>query len=130
GADPRQPDVGPGPALDRDGRGKPPRAETTLHDYHGAAQRPAGGAGRDARRVHARRRDRGNRRRRSDFRAASGQADRGLRHGTVWLMTRAATERSIKIDVRDFSFYYGDFLALDGLTLGIGQNEITALIGP
>lgn len=45
-------------------------------------------------------------------------------------MTRAATERSIKIDVRDFSFYYGDFLALDGLTLGIGQNEITALIGP
>ncbi|MCC6799290.1 MAG: phosphate ABC transporter ATP-binding protein [Anaerolineae bacterium] len=45
-------------------------------------------------------------------------------------MTRAATERSIKINVRNFSFYYGDFQALDSLTLGIGQNEITALIGP
>ena len=38
--------------------------------------------------------------------------------------------RAIKIDVRDFSFYYGDFQALDSLTLSIREHEITALIGP
>lgn len=35
-----------------------------------------------------------------------------------------------KIDVRDFSFYYGDFQALINLTLQINENQITALIGP
>jgi len=35
-----------------------------------------------------------------------------------------------KIEVRDFSFYYGSFQALIGLNLSIKANQITALIGP
>jgi phosphate transport system ATP-binding protein len=35
-----------------------------------------------------------------------------------------------KIQVTDFSFYYGDFQALIDLNLPIKQNQITALIGP
>jgi len=35
-----------------------------------------------------------------------------------------------KIDVQHFSFYYGDFKALDDLSLGIPERQITALIGP
>jgi phosphate transport system ATP-binding protein len=35
-----------------------------------------------------------------------------------------------KIEVRDFSFYYGGFQALHELNLSIKQNQITALIGP
>ncbi|NLE53082.1 MAG: phosphate ABC transporter ATP-binding protein [Chloroflexi bacterium] len=41
-----------------------------------------------------------------------------------------AINPAVKIDVRDFSFYYGDFRALEDLTLSIHENEITALIGP
>ncbi len=35
-----------------------------------------------------------------------------------------------KIEVRDFSFFYGDFQALKQLNLSIPENKITALIGP
>ena len=35
-----------------------------------------------------------------------------------------------KIEVRNFNFYYGDFQALDDITLTIRRNQITALIGP
>ena len=35
-----------------------------------------------------------------------------------------------KIEVRDFSFFYGDFQALKHLNLSIPENKITALIGP
>ncbi len=35
-----------------------------------------------------------------------------------------------KIDVENFSFFYGDFKALDNITLGIVERKITALIGP
>lgn len=35
-----------------------------------------------------------------------------------------------KIDVRNFNFYYGDFMALKDLNLPIPENQITALIGP
>ncbi len=35
-----------------------------------------------------------------------------------------------KIEVSDFSFFYGDFQALYGLTLPIYEQRITALIGP
>jgi phosphate transport system ATP-binding protein len=34
-----------------------------------------------------------------------------------------------EIDVREFSFYYGDFKALDAISLGIPRGHITALIG-
>jgi len=37
---------------------------------------------------------------------------------------------SAMVDVRDFSFFYGDFQALKDLTLTIEAHEITALIGP
>jgi phosphate transport system ATP-binding protein len=35
-----------------------------------------------------------------------------------------------KIEVQNFSFYYGEFQALIDLNLSITENEITALIGP
>ena len=35
-----------------------------------------------------------------------------------------------KIEVSDFSFYYGDFQALIDLNLSLRENQITALIGP
>ena len=35
-----------------------------------------------------------------------------------------------KIEVRDFSFFYGSFQALKNLNLGIREKHITALIGP
>ena len=35
-----------------------------------------------------------------------------------------------KIDVLNFSFYYGEFQALSDLNLSIAENHITALIGP
>ncbi len=36
----------------------------------------------------------------------------------------------IKIDVRQFSFYYGQFKALGNIDLDISSNQITAIIGP
>ena len=36
----------------------------------------------------------------------------------------------VKIDVRDFDFYYGTSKVLHGITLAIPQNRVTALIGP
>jgi phosphate transport system ATP-binding protein len=36
----------------------------------------------------------------------------------------------LKIDVRDFDFYYGSAKVLHGITLQIPQNRVTALIGP
>ena len=35
-----------------------------------------------------------------------------------------------KIEVRDFSFFYGNFQALKNLEFSISKNKITALIGP
>ncbi len=35
-----------------------------------------------------------------------------------------------KIEVRDFNFYYGEFKALENVSLDIKENQITALIGP
>src|SRR5918996_946575 len=40
------------------------------------------------------------------------------------------TPRESILDVRDVSVYYGDFRAIQGVTLRISRNEITALIGP
>jgi phosphate transport system ATP-binding protein len=35
-----------------------------------------------------------------------------------------------KIEIRELSFYYGDFRALAGISLGFRERQITALIGP
>jgi len=35
-----------------------------------------------------------------------------------------------KIEVREFNFFYGDFQALDSISLSVKENRITALIGP
>jgi phosphate transport system ATP-binding protein len=37
---------------------------------------------------------------------------------------------AIKVDVKQFSFYYGDFQALKDISLSIQERMITALIGP
>ncbi|GIX35233.1 MAG: phosphate import ATP-binding protein PstB [Lysobacteraceae bacterium] len=36
----------------------------------------------------------------------------------------------IKAEVRNLSFYYGDFAALRGIQLAVAEKEVTALIGP
>ncbi|MCK7594334.1 phosphate ABC transporter ATP-binding protein PstB [Pseudomarimonas salicorniae] len=35
-----------------------------------------------------------------------------------------------KAEVRDLSFYYGDFAALKNVSLAVAEHEVTALIGP
>jgi phosphate transport system ATP-binding protein len=37
---------------------------------------------------------------------------------------------SIKVNVQNLNFYYGDFQALKGINMEIHENKITALIGP
>ena len=36
----------------------------------------------------------------------------------------------IKLNTKNFSFYYGDFRALTDITMDIEKNKVTALIGP
>ena len=36
----------------------------------------------------------------------------------------------LKAEVRDLSFYYGDFKALKGVSMPVYENKVTALIGP
>jgi phosphate transport system ATP-binding protein len=45
-------------------------------------------------------------------------------------MSQDASANEYKIEVKNFSFYYGGFQALSDLTLPIYRNRITALIGP
>ncbi|MBD8527730.1 phosphate ABC transporter ATP-binding protein PstB [Pseudomarimonas arenosa] len=40
------------------------------------------------------------------------------------------TERSVKAEVKNLDFYYGDFKALKAINLEVEANEVTALIGP
>jgi len=37
---------------------------------------------------------------------------------------------NIKMATENMSFYYGDFKAIDNITLGFRENYVTALIGP
>ncbi|MDQ7037698.1 MAG: phosphate ABC transporter ATP-binding protein PstB [Aquificota bacterium] len=39
-------------------------------------------------------------------------------------------EPPVKIEVRNFNFYYGDFHALKDINLKIYENQVTAIIGP
>ena len=41
-----------------------------------------------------------------------------------------ANENMNKIDTRDVNFWYGDFHALKGITLGIEEKSVVAFIGP
>ena len=36
----------------------------------------------------------------------------------------------MKIDVKDFNLYYGDFHALKNINIGMPEHEVSALIGP
>ncbi|MGQ0801475.1 MAG: phosphate ABC transporter ATP-binding protein PstB [Pseudomarimonas sp.] len=40
------------------------------------------------------------------------------------------TPPAAKAEVRDLSFYYGDFAALKNVSLDVAEHEVTALIGP
>ena len=44
--------------------------------------------------------------------------------------TQVAETLSLKAEVRDLSFYYGDFQGLKSLSLPVYKNRVTALIGP
>jgi len=39
-------------------------------------------------------------------------------------------ERDTKLETRNLNFYYGDFKALNDISLSIPENQITAVIGP
>lgn len=39
-------------------------------------------------------------------------------------------EKNIRLSVKDFSFYYGSFQALNNLSMDVEKNKVTALIGP
>ena len=39
-------------------------------------------------------------------------------------------KQDVRISVKDFNFYYGDFKALKGINMDILKNKVTALIGP
>lgn len=39
-------------------------------------------------------------------------------------------EKNIRIEVKDFNFYYGNFKALKNINMNIEKNKVTALIGP
>jgi phosphate transport system ATP-binding protein len=41
-----------------------------------------------------------------------------------------ASDAKTKIGIRDLRFYYGDSLALKGITLPLAEREVTAFIGP
>lgn len=45
-------------------------------------------------------------------------------------MSDTTTSTAMKFDVKNLDLYYGDFQALDKVTLTIPANEATALIGP
>ena len=53
----------------------------------------------------------------------------GLSH-VVRPGTPAAETAPVKIDVRDLNFYYGEKRALDGISMAIHANRVTAFIGP
>lgn len=53
-----------------------------------------------------------------------------MTHTLTEHMGDAPNERADKITVRDLDFYYGDFQALTGITVGIKERGVTAFIGP
>ncbi|MGH8945615.1 MAG: phosphate ABC transporter ATP-binding protein PstB [Acidimicrobiia bacterium] len=70
--------------------------------------------------------------RRSEFdQSTEEMVPEGSRH-TTEVTTRADSGQvpPVVIDVTDLGVYYGDFLAVSGVSMPIRQNEITALIGP
>lgn len=50
--------------------------------------------------------------------------------GVAAARSQAAGAAQTKIEAHAFSFYYGNFKALDNLTMAIPRGEVTALIGP
>ena len=41
-----------------------------------------------------------------------------------------ASDRPVKVDIRDLKFFYGDSMAIKGVTLPLYANGVTAFIGP
>lgn len=39
-------------------------------------------------------------------------------------------KNKVKVDVKDFNFYYGDFQALKNINMEVYENNVTAFIGP
>ena len=63
-------------------------------------------------------------------RAAHGSGQPGRRREQQAGQPPAALDTPIKIDVEGLNFYYGTKRALDGITIQIRQNIVTAFIGP
>lgn len=53
-----------------------------------------------------------------------------MTHSIAEHMDPSPDLRADKITVRDLDFYYGDFQALAGITVGIKERGVTAFIGP
>ena len=45
-------------------------------------------------------------------------------------MTAPEVGMAVKAEVKDLSFFYGDFQALKGLNMPVHEKKVTALIGP
>ena len=46
------------------------------------------------------------------------------------LAATVAPDRPVKVDIRDLKFFYGDSMAIKGVTLPLYANGVTAFIGP
>jgi phosphate transport system ATP-binding protein len=61
--------------------------------------------------------------------ASSSRQDAASVAATTTGAASAESSLPLAIDVRNFSFYYATFLALDGISMPISERNITALIG-
>ena len=59
----------------------------------------------------------------------SGQDDRLIKDRQM-IGNGAAVDGAVKVSIRDLKFFYGDNLALKGISLPLRTNKVTAFIGP
>jgi len=56
-------------------------------------------------------------------------ASRTVPKDHVTVRTDSVSSEEAVVAMRDLSLWYGDFQALDGVTLNVPKNQVTALIG-
>src|SRR5689334_17586432 len=60
----------------------------------------------------------------------SGSISRPLGIDALVADRERAASLGVKLEARHFNFFYGAFQALDDITLGMRERNITAIIGP